>query len=83
MGAPVDRVRSCFEGVRCEIPAALPCFALNTMRVAKRFPTLRLRRPRISLDRSTILVGSETIISAMFFVFPGVRTLGTSISPSC
>ena len=44
IGAPVDRVRLCFEGVRCEIPAALPCFALDTMRVAKRFPTLRLRR---------------------------------------
>ena len=49
IGAPVDRVRSCFEGVRCEIPAALPCFALDTMRVAKRFPSLRLRRPRICL----------------------------------
>ena len=46
-----------------------------------RFPTLRLRRPRISLDRSTISVGSETTIPAMFFVFPGVRTLRLLLLP--
>ena len=71
IGAPVDRVRSCLEGVRCEILAALPCSAVNIMRVAKRFPTLRLRRLRVSFDRSTISVGSETTIPAIFLCFRG------------